>query len=433
MVHNKRKLPNIKHESIYKDHLKLWLEGMKSLTYVYVRTSVRRVRLVLRFQAVDFIVPDYISSSFLISCYSMAPITFQILKQLGMYPHFLAFNVLLSFDLTPFEFNDKKEVWTPESQAAVQLKDIPFPLLSIIPNLFSFTLQIIALSSNNYKPYEPGRHNIISIKVQSFNPDTMLKKSFHHRNGSGELDVFEAARYFSGYNEAASYNCGTLISQKVTRDERQPLKGDRISLDVAMRRNPLLHQSHLVEKHAKEKKHKQPSSPGGKLATFLNSLFNQTGSKKKKNSKSTTQSMKDEEVSPGGRRKRRISISHFRSSNTVDTKSFYSSSSSGFRTPPPYTATPTKRNETSKLIDGFLEKYKNIEPHHQDKNMNIRVDRYQSEEKDFSKLCEVDDGADSDSSSDLFELQSYSSGLPVFETTNMDSFKRGAPISNGAL
>ncbi|MBA0689179.1 hypothetical protein Goari_006917, partial [Gossypium aridum] len=292
---------------------------------------------------------------------------------------------------------------------------------------------IIALSSNNYKPYEPGRHNIISIKVSSFNPDTMLKKSFHHRNGSGELDVFEAARYFSGYNEAASYNCGTLISQKVTRDERQPLKGDRISLDVAMRRNPLLHQSHLMEKHAKEKKHKQPSSPGGKLATFLNSLFNQTGSKKKKNSKSTTQSMKDEEVSPGGRRKRRISISHFRSSNTVDTKSFYSSSSSGFRTPPPYTATPTKRNETSKLIDGFLEKYKNIEPHHQDKNMNIRVDRYQSEEKDFSKLCEVDDGADTDSSSDLFELQSYSSGLPVFETTNMDSFKRGAPVSNGAL
>ncbi|KAK5776822.1 hypothetical protein PVK06_044787 [Gossypium arboreum] len=343
MVHNKRKQPNIKHESIQR--------SFETLARGDETTN-----------AVDFIVPDYISSSFLISCYSMAPITFQILKQIG-------------------------------------------------------------------------GHNIISIKVSSFNPDTMLKKSFHHRNGSGELDVFEAARYFSGYNEAASYNCGTLISQKVTRDENQPLRGDRISLDVAMRRNPLLdlHQSHLVEKHVKEKKHKQPSSPGGKLATFLNSLFNQTGSKKKKNSKSTTQSMKDEEVSPGGRRKRRISISHFRSSNTVDTKSFYSSSSSGFRTPPPYASTPTKRNETSKLIDGFLEKYKNIEPHHQDKNMSIRVDRYQSEEKDFSKLCEVDDGADSDSSSDLFELQSYSSGLPVFETTNMDSFKRGAPVSNGAL
>ncbi|KAE8661455.1 MADS-box protein 4 [Hibiscus syriacus] len=281
----------------------------------------------------------------------------------------------------------------------------------------------------------------------------MPKNSFRCRNGSGELDVFEAAKYFSCYNEAASYNCATLISQKITRDERQPPKGGRISLDVPMRRNPLLQQSHSSEKRVnnKEQKHKQPSSPGGKLASFLNSLFNQTGSKKKKNSKScTTQSMKGEEESPGGgRRKRRMSISHFRSD---DTKSFYSSSSSGFRTPPPYAAaTPTKnykgsdllnekRNENSKFIDGILEKYKNLDTHHRDmNNRNVRVDRYESEEKGFGrKFCEIADGADSDSSSDLFELKSYdlgsySSGLPVFETTNMDSFKRGAPVSNGAL
>ena len=49
-----------------------------------------------------------------------------------------------------------------------------------------------------------------------------------------------------------------------------------------------------------------------------------------------------------------------------------------------------------------------------------------------------DDGADSDSSSDLFELQNYdlgcySSGLPVYETTNMDSIKRGPPISNASM
>ncbi|GMJ09581.1 BIG GRAIN LIKE 1 [Hibiscus trionum] len=282
----------------------------------------------------------------------------------------------------------------------------------------------------------------------------MSKKSFHRRNGSGELDVFEAAKYYSGHNEAASYNRSTLISQKITRDDRQPLKGGRISLDVPTRRNPLLQHSHSSEKQAnKEKKHRQPSSPGGKLASFLNSLFNQTGSKKKKNSKSsTTQSMKGEGESPGGgRRKRRMSISHFRSSNTVDTKSFYSSSSLGFRTPPPYAATPTKnykgidllnekKNEKPKFGNGILEKHKNLDTHHRDMNhRNVRiVDRYQSEEKGFRKFSEIDDGADSDSSSDLFELQSfdlgsYSSGLPVFETTNMDSFKRGAPVSNGAL
>ncbi|XVE85711.1 hypothetical protein DITRI_Ditri17bG0112600 [Diplodiscus trichospermus] len=317
-------------------------------------------------------------------------------------------------------------------------------------------------------------------------PDRMFKKSFHRRNESGELDVFEAARYFSGYNEAASYNCATF-SQKIMREERQPWRsGGRISLDVPMMRNPLPAQQthHAVEKQVKEKKYKQPSSPGGRLASFLNSLFNQTGSKKKK-SKSTTQSMKDEEESPGGRRKRRSSISHFRSSSTADTKSFYSSSSSGFRTPPPYAHTPTKSykecrsysdhkqvvslsknnnigprksaalqndllddkritadcswsDEKFKFNDGYSEKHKiNLGTRYHEKDRNW-ADRYPSEEKEFRKFSEVDDGADSDSSSDLFELQNYdlgiySSGLPVYETTHMDSIKRGAPISNGAL
>ncbi|XWS69612.1 hypothetical protein CRYUN_Cryun04dG0193500 [Craigia yunnanensis] len=311
-------------------------------------------------------------------------------------------------------------------------------------------------------------------------PDRIFKKSFHRGDDSGELDVFEAARYFSGYNEAASYNCATF-TQKIMREERQPWRGGRISLDVPMR-SPLPQQTHVVEKQIKEKKYKQPSSPGGRLASFLNSLFNQTGSKKKK-SKSTTQSMKDEEDGPGGRRTRRSSISHFRSSSTADTKTFYSSSSSGFRTPPPYAHTPKKsykdfrsysnqkqvvslsknnigqtkstafqndllddkRNTTNysrldekfKFNDGYSEKHKNLGTRHQGKDRNW-ADRYPSEEKEFRKFSEVDDGADSDSSSDLFELQNYdlgiySSGLPVYETTHMDSIKRGAPISNGAL
>lgn len=298
-------------------------------------------------------------------------------------------------------------------------------------------------------------------------PDRMFKKSFHRRNDSGDIDVFEAARYFSGYNEAATYNCATF-SQKIMREERQPWKGGRISLDVPMR-NPLPQQTHVVEKQIKEKKYKQPSSPGGRLTSFLNSLFNQTGSKKKKKSKSTTQSMKDEEENPGGRRKRRSSISHFRSSSSADSKSFYSSSSSGFRTPPPYAHTPTKsykdfrsysdhkqvvslsrqtkstalqnellddkRNTADYSWNGYSEKDKNPGTRHHEKNW---ADRYPSEEKEFRKFSEVDDGADSDSSSDLFELQNYdlgiySGGLPVYETTHMDSIKRGAPISNGAL
>ncbi|GMI75309.1 BIG GRAIN LIKE 1 [Hibiscus trionum] len=290
-------------------------------------------------------------------------------------------------------------------------------------------------------------------------PDRMLK-SFHRRNDSGELDVFEAARYFSGYNDAASYNCATFSHK---------MRG-RVSLDVPMTmRNPLPQQAHVVEKQIKDKKYKQPSSPGGRLASFLNSLFNQTGSKKKK-SKSATQSMKHEEESPGGRRKRRSSISHFRSSSTADTKSFYSSSSSGFRTPPAYAHTPTVSHKEfrsysdhkqvlslsknsigptkptalqnavieDKRNTDTTEKHKNLNTQHQEKGRNFS-DRYPSDDKEIRKFDETDDGADSDSSSDLFELQNYdlgiySSGLPVYETTHMDTIKRGAvPISNGAL
>ncbi|XP_047154052.1 protein BIG GRAIN 1-like E [Vigna umbellata] len=327
-------------------------------------------------------------------------------------------------------------------------------------------------------------------------PEINHNKSFHRRNDSGELDVFEAARYFSGYSEVVGYTASTF-TQKIMREERHHAHRARISLDMPMR-SLLPQQFHGMEKQImKEKKHKQPSSPGGRLASFLNSLFSQSASKKKK-SKSSSQSMKDEDESPGGRRRRRSSISHFRSASTADSKSLYSSLSSGFRTPP-YVQTPTKsckefrtfsdhkhaqllsakynngharstttlqnelwdekkkREPTTTLMDdnshnhnhkhkhtnglSSSEKQRNKGSHESVEKDRMLVEKYSAEEKEISqirKFNEVDDGAESDSSSDLFELQNYdlgyySSGLPVYETTNMDSIKRGAPISNGPL
>ncbi|KAF7809021.1 protein BIG GRAIN 1-like E [Senna tora] len=310
------------------------------------------------------------------------------------------------------------------------------------------------------------------------------KKSYHYRNDSGELDVFEAARYFSGYNEVVGYNNNvSSFTQKIMREERHGHRG-RISLDMPMR-SLLPQQFHGVEK--KEKKHKQPSSPGGRLASFLNSLFSQSASKKKK-SKSSTQAMKDHEdhESPAnGRRWRRSSISHFRSSSTTsDSKSLYSSFSSGFRTPPYNVQTPTKsckefrtfsdhkqqqqqavqsiskHNNNKGLVKStslqnelWNDQKKKREPSFLDESCKCRngmsekdrmwVEKYspaeEEDQKEFRKFnSEVDDGAESDSSSDLFELQNYDlgyypSGLPVYETTNMDNIKRGAPISNGPL
>ncbi|CDP00461.1 unnamed protein product [Coffea canephora] len=305
-------------------------------------------------------------------------------------------------------------------------------------------------------------------------PDKMLTKSVHRKNDSGELDVFEAAKYFSAANEIYAYENGAAFAQKGVRDhhhhqEKQASKAGRFSLDVPMRNsNSIPSQTTVMEKQMmiKEKKHKQPSSPGGKLANFLNSLFSQTSSRKKKSkSTTTTQSKKDDQddQSPGWRRKRRSSISHFGSAtNSVDSRSLYSTSSSGFRTPPPYAHTPTKTykdlrsysdhqqkqsqysmdcawlDDKYKLVDHNLQSFKNANVGYPQKiEANNWADRYLSEEKGFMKFNDADDGADSDSSSDLFELPNYdldfySSGLPVYETTNMDSIKRCAPISSAA-
>lgn len=311
------------------------------------------------------------------------------------------------------------------------------------------------------------------------------KKPTYRWNDSGELDVFEAARYFSGGTETGGC-AGAALSQKAMREEKMGWVKARKSLDMPMR-NQLQFQPHRVEKHTKDKKSKQPISPGGRLASFLNSLFSQTSSKKK--AKSTTQSMKDEEESPGGRRKRRSSISLFQGFNNTDSKSLYSSSGSGFRTPPPYSHTPTKvikdflshsdhkqvgslpkcngpqrsvsfclKNDglDDKRLECLDETIKSNVEKNKISNNGLLGDRnhghgllekdgiwgdvFASKEKNLNnrKGVKVEDSAESDTSSDLFELQNYdlgvySNGLPVYETTHMESIKRGQAIANAAF
>ncbi|OVA11000.1 hypothetical protein BVC80_1745g11 [Macleaya cordata] len=313
--------------------------------------------------------------------------------------------------------------------------------------------------------------------------DRLYKKTAHRRKDSGELDVFEATMYFYGGTQVGGLDGGattstTTLPQK-TRTIREELRqvpgGRRMSLDLNMRNiNPIPPlQSQRAEKQIKEKKYKQPMSPGGRLASFLNSLFNQKSSKKKK-----SQSVKDhhheEETNTEGMR-RRSSVSHFGSLWTSDSKSLRSSSSSGFRTPP-HAKNPTKahkdlrRNSTDirhvsslsnnnrKVINRAItmassedealeiEKRKNMDLAWLDEKLKL-IDGLSENKKRMSScnglfkkdkiwVDDEDDGAESDSSSDLFELQNYdlglySSGLPVYETTHIESIKRGPPISSG--
>ncbi|KZV25862.1 hypothetical protein F511_33943 [Dorcoceras hygrometricum] len=281
-------------------------------------------------------------------------------------------------------------------------------------------------------------------------PNNMYKYSFNWRNESGELDVFEAAQYFSSAVDdqtSGNFNKASKLCQKVViREERQHQvqRAARMSLDSIMRDEiPPQDQAKDSYRTKANKKHRQPSSPGrGKLASFLNSLFHQTRSKKRRSESMGPKNLQELEI-PGERRERRSSISHFRISGADAKKVEYRPKSrnfclsSGFRQSTP--AKPGKELESRGMYEhekrengGNLKS--NSLQNELFANKNWSDDQYTSEEREFRKFSDCDDGGDTDSSSDLFELpncdiQFYSKGLPVFETTRrVNSIRRGAPV-----
>lgn len=279
--------------------------------------------------------------------------------------------------------------------------------------------------------------------------------SYNRRNDSSvELDVFDAAEYFSDAN--GIYGASFTLHQKIMRS------GGRISLDIPMMSDksssvpsPSRYQKFKEDKN----KYKQPSTPGGKLVSFLNSLFNQISSKKKS---SYTKSMKGDQDHEIGRKKRRSSInSHFRnltkisSSTSNSSKSKSSLSTSEFKTlPNAHTSTEnsskniqsnSNHNPNVMMISTNLSKMNSINIHvnpscssHKKIYMSEKIEKswlhgekfkFMTSNDFLSEKCsnfvyrvlgdktdhsedstnfrnfinDEDDGADSDSSSDLFE------------------------------
>lgn len=301
------------------------------------------------------------------------------------------------------------------------------------------------------------------------------RSPFQWRNHSGELDVFEAARYFSGANENPAYIYAAKYDQYFIKN------GTRLSLDMP-KRSSSIPQDHSLEKQImkENKKYKQPSSPGARLASFLNSLFNQKSLKKKKKPKSSDKinDLEDDENPGGMRRKRRSSLGHFSVTNVAssvpDWRSSFSASNSGFTTP--HAKTPTKSCKELIKSDYFRPGAGKNELHNEKRSTDYAWidERFSfrngisekasrngssfefsghgkrfattwgfhdpsSEGREISKFSDADDhGAESDSSSDLFDLPNYGSnfcsktGLPVYETTELDRIKRSSLIPSTA-
>ncbi|KAG1341927.1 protein BIG GRAIN 1-like E [Cocos nucifera] len=305
--------------------------------------------------------------------------------------------------------------------------------------------------------------------------------SAHRRHDSGELDVFEAVRYFAGAIDGVGLT-GRIGPQRVMREERK-------SLDIPMKTIPPQECQGVKKCHPKETKGKQPSSPGSRLASFLNYIFHQTASKKKSKTDTTTKSSNDGESEERlGRRSRRRSC-HSQSIRSSDSKSIYSSEISGVSTPPPHTDIQAKSqkqqcsssrshgqpklaalcpqrevwderrvqgetwvDERAKFSDRLYGRSKVLGGGKPDVAWNERLleNRWVlnrnkegllekngefGEEFRRKEESREDDGGESDSSSDLFELKNidfgeFSSGLPVYGTTEVEMIKRGAAIAS---
>ncbi|GAB2214515.1 hypothetical protein Droror1_Dr00018866 [Drosera rotundifolia] len=237
-------------------------------------------------------------------------------------------------------------------------------------------------------------------------------KPTHNKNNSGEIDVFEAAGYYAGTNDHFAYKDQKLRQSNISKGR------GRASLDVVM---PMRHQvaahdpnepaAPKAENITKHKKLKQPSSPGARISHFLNSLFNQKVPKKK-NSSSTKSSMNievddgddDEEISPTGWRKsRRRSISSIWTATTRSITSSKSYSSKPITPPFPPTEETISFNKETKAKQPIAQQ---VDQESKDSSCGLSSERSSkdsSQEKEGLK--EFDDGWDSDSSSDLFELQ----------------------------
>ncbi|PKA49722.1 hypothetical protein AXF42_Ash004263 [Apostasia shenzhenica] len=110
-----------------------------------------------------------------------------------------------------------------------------------------------------------------------------MTSSCRRRRDSGELDVFEATKYFSGGIEGIhfSFASSTFPPQiNTTRKSFElPLK------PVLPPEEQIAKPDQKISMRKEKKNFKHPVTPGGRFASFLYSLFQQTACKNRKNKK----------------------------------------------------------------------------------------------------------------------------------------------------
>lgn len=220
------------------------------------------------------------------------------------------------------------------------------------------------------------------IAGDSSTTEEIIHKPDRERNVSGELDVFEATRYFSGFNEPTTFEYPRIQIQKqsIVTENRQKRVHPETEEQLPKARVVVV---------VKQQEKKMTRGGGRKLTSFLNSLLRSAGLKK---SKSTP-----EVETPQGERIRRKSC-------VVTTHAADASPISGAGA---WSLTARRRSFDEKHVKDLKKS---------DQKLNVRFceslrsdQKVECKDRNAGDENDVNGGYESDSSSesDLFELDLF--------------------------
>ncbi|KFK35654.1 hypothetical protein AALP_AA4G019600 [Arabis alpina] len=286
-------------------------------------------------------------------------------------------------------------------------------------------------SSNvSMKTLKQQQHHPVGDFARSKNPKKITEHVFFKHSSSSSSDS-------SGFSSSES---DSFYKRSKSENSHHPIKPIRTTI---VEKPPQIHQhgnflrtkSKALKMYSDLKKVKQPISPGGRLASFLNSIF--TGNTKKLNKINTTTTVADS------------------STNTCSSASSFSRSCLSNKTPSSsekskrsvrFLDESHKSNSTNRFMDEKCHNNNNklYGNNHREWNHSNRVmeenrrvleaakellrNYRKNKDVEISSNEEEDDAA-SCASSDLFELdnlsaigiEKYREELPVYETTRLNT------------